>query len=138
MPLTNFAGAVAVITGGASGIGLATARALYARGAHVVLGDIHSQGLQRAEEEIRLVMPEANTSVLGILTDVTNEAQVQALMQQALETFGRIDLVVTCAGIGGGGPIDIFPASQMQKMMNINFLGTYDCVQAALPAMRQQ
>ena len=138
MPLTNFAGAVAVITGGASGIGLATARALYAKGAHVVLGDVNGQGLQQAEQEIRQGRSESGTSVLGIPTDVTNESQVQALMQRAIETCGQIDLVVTCAGIGGGGPIDTFPASQMQKMMNINFMGTYHCVQAALPAMRQQ
>lgn len=138
MPLTNFAGAVAVITGGASGIGLATARALYSKGAHVVLGDVNGQGLQQAEQEIRQGRSEAGTSVLGIPTDVTNESQVQALMQRAIETCGQIDLVVTCAGIGGGGPIDTFPASQMQKMMNINFMGTYHCVQAALPAMRQQ
>src|SRR5947209_1724122 len=138
MPLTNFVGAVAVITGGASGIGLATARALYARGAQVILGDVNSQGLQQAEQEIRQLRPERGTHVLGVLTDVTNESQVQALMQQAIEKYGRIDLVVTCAGIGGGGPIDMFPASQMQKMMNINFMGTYHCVQAALPAMRQQ
>jgi NAD(P)-dependent dehydrogenase (short-subunit alcohol dehydrogenase family) len=138
MALTNFAGAAAVITGGASGIGLATARALYARGAHVVLGDVNDQGLQQAQQEIRQTKPEASASALAILTDVTNESQVQALMQQTIERYGRIDLVVTCAGIGGGGPIDTFPASQMQKMMNINFMGTYHCVQAALPAMHQQ
>lgn len=138
MPLTDFAGAVAVITGGASGIGLATARALYARGAHVVLGDVNGQGLQQAEVEIRRERVHADASVFGIATDVTSESQVQALMQKALEMYGRIDLVVTCAGIGGGGPIDIFPASEMQRMMNINFMGTYHCVQASLPAMRQQ
>ncbi len=138
MALTNFAGAVAVITGGASGIGLATARALYARGAHVVLGDVNNEGLQQAEQAIRQARANADASVLGIATDVTNESQVQALMHQAIERYGQIDLVVTCAGIGGGGPIDIFPASQMQKMMNINFMGTYHCVQTALPTMRQQ
>ncbi len=138
MALTNFAGAVAVITGGASGIGLATARALHSRGAHVVLADINDQGLQQAAEQIRLHNPEAPSSVLGIPTDVTIEQQVQALMRQALETFGCIDLVMTSAGVGQGGPIDLFTASEMQTMMNINFMGTYHCVQAALPAMRQQ
>jgi len=138
MALTNFAGAVAVITGGASGIGLATARALHSRDAHVVLADINDQGLQQAAEQILLHNPEAPSSVLGVPTDVTNEQQVQALMRQALETFGRIDLVMTSAGVGQGGPIDLFTASEMQTMMNINFMGTYHCVQAALPAMRQQ
>ncbi len=138
MALTNFAGAVAVITGGASGIGLATAQALHDRGAYVVLADINQQGLQQAEEQIRQHNPGTSSNVSSIPTDVTSEQQIQALMRQTVETHRRIDLVVTCAGIGSGGPIDLFTASEMQRMMNINFMGTYHCVQAALPAMRRQ
>lgn len=138
MALTNFDGAVAVITGGASGIGLATARALHSRGAHIVLADINDAGLRRAEEQIRSGAAEVGGRVHIVPTDVTDEAQVQALMRQAVETCGRLDLVVTSAGIGTGGPIDTFPASQMQRILNINFMGTYHCVQAALPTMRQQ
>ncbi len=138
MALTNFAGAVAVITGGASGIGFATAKALRSKGAHVVLADINSQGLQQAEERLRQHSPEATGSILHVATDVTSEEQVQALMQQAVATLGRIDLVVTSAGVGHGGPIDLFTAAQMQQMMNINFMGTYHCVRAALPSMRQE
>ncbi len=138
MALKDFNGAVAVVTGGASGIGLATARALYAKGAHIVLADINGQGLQRAVEQVRQQVPGATTKVLAVTTDVTNEPQVQALMQRALDAGGRIDLVVTSAGIGRGGPIDLFSAEEMQTMMNINFMGTFNCVRAALPAMRQQ
>ncbi|HCP73719.1 MAG TPA: hypothetical protein DIU08_03660, partial [Ktedonobacter sp.] len=138
MTLTNFAEAVAVITGGASGIGFATAQALHNRGAHVVLADINQQGLQQAEEQIRQHNPGGSSNVSSIPTDVTSEQQIQALMRQTVETYRRIDLVVTCAGIGSGGPIDLFTASEMQRMMNINFMGTYHCVQAALPAMRRQ
>jgi NAD(P)-dependent dehydrogenase (short-subunit alcohol dehydrogenase family) len=138
MALKNFEGAVAVITGGASGIGLATAQLLHARGAHVVLADINQQGLQRAEEQLRLSNSEATGNISSIPTDVTNEQQVQALMRKAIEIHGRINLVVTSAGVGNGGPIDLFTPAQMQAMMNINFMGTYHCVQAALPTMRQQ
>jgi NAD(P)-dependent dehydrogenase (short-subunit alcohol dehydrogenase family) len=138
MALTNFAGAVAVITGGASGIGLATAQALYARGAHVVLADINSQGLQHAKEQIRQSNSDATGIILSIPTDVTSEQQVQSLMRQAVEACKRIDLVITSAGVGRGGPIDLFTATEMQTMMNINFMGTYHCVQAALTTMRQQ
>ena len=137
MALTNFAGAVAVITGGASGIGLATARALHDRGAHVTLADINRQGLQAAERHIRQSR-EAAGDVRAIYTDVTDEASVQALMQQVIEAHGRIDLVVTSAGIGRGGSIDTFTTQEMQTMMNINFMGTFNCVKAALPTMREQ
>jgi NAD(P)-dependent dehydrogenase (short-subunit alcohol dehydrogenase family) len=138
MTLTNFSDIVAVITGGASGIGLATARDLHTRGAHVVLADINIPGLLQAKERIHQHNPQAPGQIRTITTDVTNESQVWELMRQTSSTFGHIDLVVTCAGIGRGGAIDIFTASDMQTMMNINFMGTYHCVQAALPAMRQQ
>ena len=138
MAFTSFTGLVAIITGGASGIGLATARTLHSKGAHVVLADINSSGLFQARDAISKQNSEAQGQILTITTDVTNESQVHDLMQQTTETFGHIDLVVTCAGIGRGGAIDTFSASDMQTMMNINFMGTYHSVQAALPIMRQQ
>jgi len=138
MTLKNFAGAVAVITGGASGIGLATAKALYTQGAHLVLTDINSQGLETAKQQVRQSNPSSAAQVIAVVTDVTNDAQVQILMQQAHNNLGRIDLVVTCAGLGHSGPIDQFTAEQMQTLMNVNFMGTYHCVRAALPTMRQQ
>jgi NAD(P)-dependent dehydrogenase (short-subunit alcohol dehydrogenase family) len=138
MAFTSFTGLVAIITGGASGIGLATARTLHSKGAHVVLADINSSGLFQARDAISKQNSEAQGQILTITTDVTNESQVHDLMQQTTETFGHIELVVTCAGIGRGGAIDTFSASDMQTMMNINFMGTYHSVQAALPIMRQQ
>ena len=138
MALKNFTGAVAVITGGASGIGLATARTLYSKGAHVVLADINEQSLQQAGQLVHEQNPPSTAQVIVTTVDVTNEAQVQELMREALSTCGRIDLVMTSAGIGKGGPIDTFSGEAMQTMMNINFMGTYHCVRAALPIMRQQ
>src|SRR5438876_883424 len=138
MALTNFDRAVAVITGGASGIGLATAHALHSRGAQIVLADINTHGLLQAKEQIRQDNSEAKVQILSFTTDVTNESHIEELMQQTIAAFGRIDLVVTSAGIGRGGAIDTFSASDMQTMMNINFMGTYHCVQAALPTMRKQ
>lgn len=138
MALTNISGAVAVITGGASGIGLATASAFYARGGNVVLADINAAGLEKAKEQVRSRNPQSQAEILAIPTDVTNEEQVRDLMRQADEHFGRIDLVVTCAGIARGGPVDSVAASDMQAMMNINYMGTFLCVQAALPVMRRQ
>jgi NAD(P)-dependent dehydrogenase (short-subunit alcohol dehydrogenase family) len=138
MSLKQLSGAVAVITGGASGIGLATACALRAKDADVVLADINRGALQQAAQQVHQNNPSSIAQVLTVVTDVTSEEQVQECMRQALALRGRIDLVVTCAGVGWGGPIDTFTGEQMQNMMNINFMGTYHTIRAALPAMRQQ
>jgi len=138
MTLTSFSGKTAIITGGASGIGLATAAALYAEGAHVVLADVNSQGLLTAEEWLKQASPQAQGRIVRQQVDVTSEDGVRALMETALKTCGSIDLVVTSAGIGRGGPIDTFSAREMQLMMDINFMGTFHCIQKALPAMRSQ
>ncbi len=138
MALTDFNGAVAVITGGASGIGLATAQELYDRGAKVVLADINARNLQQATERIGLQKPEASDNILGIPTDVTDYEQVEALMQQTVASYGRIDLVVASAGIGRGGTIDTFSVQDMRATIDINFMGVFHSVKAAIPAMRQQ
>ncbi len=138
MPLQDFNEAVTVITGGASGIGLATAQALRDAGAHVVLADINTNGLEKAASQLRQQSSKSQGEILTVPTDVTQEAQVHNLMQQAQTRFGGITLVVCSAGIGQGGPIDEFSSSAMQRMMNINFMGTYNSVQAALPTMRKQ
>src|SRR5260370_13846140 len=118
MALTNFAGTVAVITGGASGIGLATAKALHTKGAHVVLADINAPGLLQAKDQILQQDPTAAGQVLTIPTDVTIESQVSELMRQASVTFGRIDLVVPCAGIGTRGAIETFTAIEIHSILN--------------------
>jgi NAD(P)-dependent dehydrogenase (short-subunit alcohol dehydrogenase family) len=138
MALTSFEGIVAVITGGASGIGLASAKALHSKGAHIVLVDVNSSGLRLAMDQMSQLNSESRGQVLTFTADVTSESQVMELMQKTSASLGHIDLVITCAGIGRGGAIDTFSASDMQTMLNINFMGTYNCVQAALSFMRQQ
>lgn len=138
MALTDFSGTTAVVTGGASGIGLATAQALYAAGASVVLADINEQGLHQAEAHLKKRTPGAQQHIICIPTDVTLADEVRELMETAVALRGRLDLVVTCAGIGRGGPIDTFAAVEMQRMLDINVMGTFHCLQQALPAMRRQ
>jgi NAD(P)-dependent dehydrogenase (short-subunit alcohol dehydrogenase family) len=138
MALKDFSGITAVVTGSASGIGRATAQALYAEGANVVLADLNSQGLQETEALLKQHSPDAPGQIIRVPTDVTQEQDVQALMTTADNALGRIDLVVTCAGIGRNGPIDTFAASDMRQLIDINFMGTFHSVQKALPAMRRQ
>ncbi|HEY1387875.1 MAG TPA: SDR family NAD(P)-dependent oxidoreductase, partial [Ktedonobacterales bacterium] len=123
MAIEDFNGAVAVITGGASGIGLATARALHAQGAHVVLADINTDGLQAAAESVRGEAADAAAQVATVATDVTDDAQVRALMRAALELTGRIDLLVASAGIGNGGRIEDLSSADMRQMLNVNVMG---------------
>lgn len=138
MTLEDFGGAVAVVTGGASGIGLATAKALFAQGAHLALADINADGLQTAAEQVRAHAPDSAAQVITIATDVSDDAQVRALMDAALQLTGRIDLAVASAGIGRGGRIEELPSAGMRQMLEVNVLGIYHCVQAALPTMRAQ
>ncbi len=138
MALTDFSGKTAIITGGASGIGLAVADALYAAGASLVLADINEQGLQKAEAQIKKSAPAISQHIVCIPTDVTHEEEVRELMDMAVTMCKSIDLVVTCAGIGVSGAIDTFAASEMKRVMDINFMGTFHCVQKALPTMRAQ
>lgn len=138
MSLIDFSGKTAIITGGASGIGLATARALYVEGASVVLADINELGLREAEGRLKKDVPEAQGQIICIPTDVNHEGEVRELMELAISLCKRIDLVVTSAGIGRGGPIDTFAADEMRRVMDINFMGTFHCIQQALPAMRKQ
>ena len=106
MAIEDFGGTVAVVTGGASGIGLATARALYAEGAHVVLADINEAALHGAAEQARAHADGSAAQIVTVATDVTDDAQVRRLMDEALKLTGRIDLVVASAGIGVGGRIE--------------------------------
>lgn len=138
MALTDFSGKTAVVTGGASGIGFAVAQALYTSGASVVLADINEQGLHEAKERLKKQAPGAHQQIICAPTDVRHEEEVRKLMEMAVTACKRIDLVVTCAGIGSSGSIDTFAASEMQRLMDINFMGTFHCIQKALPTMRQQ
>jgi len=139
MAIEDFNGAVAVITGGASGIGLATARALHAQGSHVVLADINADGLQTAAESVHGGTADAAAArVAMVTTDVTDDAQVRALMQAALELTGRIDLLVASAGIGRGWRIEDLSSADMRQMLTVNLMGVYNCVQAVVPTMRAQ
>jgi NAD(P)-dependent dehydrogenase (short-subunit alcohol dehydrogenase family) len=122
---------VAVITGGASGIGAACALRLAEEGRDIVIADRSEQG----EEVARLVVA-ARQQALFVPTDVTAEESVQAMVAATLERFGRLDILVCCAGVLGlEAPFHEQSLAQFDRVMRINVYGVYACHQAAIPPM---
>jgi rhamnulose-1-phosphate aldolase/alcohol dehydrogenase len=99
----ELAGRVALITGGASGIGRAAARALAERGAHIVIGDLNLDGATEVAEE--LVLAYGLRRALAALVDVTEETAVQELMRRTVLEYGGIDILVSSAGLATSAPI---------------------------------
>ena len=119
------AGNTAVVTGGASGIGLAAARRFSAMGMNVVLADAAGDRLDAAAKELHaLVVP----------TDVSDFAQVEALRDAALARFGSVEVLMNNAGIGGGGgPMENL--DRWRRLLDVNLFGVLHGVQAFGPGM---
>jgi NAD(P)-dependent dehydrogenase (short-subunit alcohol dehydrogenase family) len=113
---------VAVITGGASGIGKATALRFFRAGAKVVLGDIQD-GSEAAEQ----------AGGLFVKTDVTQEGDVRALLEAALSEYGRLDIVVNNAGIGEGNEIKDISEAEFDRVLNVNTKGVLWGLKHAAP-----
>jgi NADP-dependent 3-hydroxy acid dehydrogenase YdfG len=122
-------GTVALITGASSGIGEATALALAEDGASVVLAARRRDRLDQLADRI-----EGNPDkVLVLEVDVTDEAQVNQMVAQTIERFGRLDTLVNNAGVMLLGPINSAPTDEWRRMINLNLLGLLYCTHAALP-----
>jgi short-subunit dehydrogenase len=130
----DLSGRVAVITGASSGIGLAIARHLARHGVAVVLGARRRDRLEAAVHEIRTAGGRAEFAV----TDVTSEDDVNRLVACATGAFGKLDVMVCNAGFGFYGTVEQTPAATMQRMMDVNFMGTFYGARAALPIFRKQ
>jgi NAD(P)-dependent dehydrogenase (short-subunit alcohol dehydrogenase family) len=129
MPAMELQGRVAVVTGGASGIGRALARRFARQGAAVVVADLDGEGAATVAEEI---------GGLGIPTDVANEADIETLVQRTIDAHGRIDLFCSNAGIGGpAGGVDVANA-EWQQIWEINVMAHVFAARHVLPAMLQR
>jgi NAD(P)-dependent dehydrogenase (short-subunit alcohol dehydrogenase family) len=111
------------VTGGASGIGLATARSLAAQGAAVAVLDLDPGGVSEP--------------LLGLRADVSDDASVRAAVEQAVERLGGLDILVNNAGIGAVGTIEDNPDEQWRRVMDVNVLGIVRTTRAALPHLRR-
>ena len=130
----NIAGKVVVITGASSGMGEAAARHLAAQGAAVVLGARRIERLEALVGEITA----AGGQALAVATDVTDRAQVQRLVDAAVETYGRIDVLVNNAGIMPLSPLERLKVDEWDRMIDVNLKGVLYGVAAALPHMTAQ
>jgi NAD(P)-dependent dehydrogenase (short-subunit alcohol dehydrogenase family) len=126
-------GATAVITGGASGIGLAAAKAFAALEITVVLADLNSDALYAAQQAVARLGVDA----LAVPTDVSDLESVQALKTAAYNRFGQVDILMNNAGTApGGGPFDHYDG--WQKVLGVNLWGPINGVQTFAPAMIAQ
>ncbi|MEA5400048.1 glucose 1-dehydrogenase [Synechococcus sp. BA-124 BA4] len=124
-----------LITGALAGIGRATALAFAREGANVVVSGRREEAGQHLATELRALGARAEF----LLADVTDEAQVQSLVSQTVETFGRLDVAVNNAGIEGAvGPISVQTADNYRATFDTNVLGTLLCLKYELPVMLQQ
>jgi NAD(P)-dependent dehydrogenase (short-subunit alcohol dehydrogenase family) len=127
-------GKVAVVTGGASGIGYALARRFAAEGARVVIGDVEAAALDRAVSELR----DAGAEVEGIVTDVADPAQMDALAAATVDRFSGVHVFCNNAGVGGGGLSWEVPLSTWEWVIGVNLWGVIHGVRAFVPLLMQQ
>ncbi|QIR39326.1 SDR family NAD(P)-dependent oxidoreductase [Tolypothrix sp. PCC 7910] len=125
---------VAIVTGASSGIGEATALALAAEGAKVVIAARRSDRLLALEARITAIGGKA----LSITTDVSDEAQVEALVNTTGAKFGRVDILINNAGVMLLGLIDNADTEDWRRMINLNVLGLMYATHKVLPLMKAQ
>jgi NAD(P)-dependent dehydrogenase (short-subunit alcohol dehydrogenase family) len=132
--MENLTGKVAVITGGASGIGFATAQALAARGAKIVLADIEAAALDHAVA----TLSSSGAKAEGVVCDVANLASVQNLAETAFSKMGAVHIVFNNAGVAVGGPITSMKHSDWEWIIKVDLWGPIHGVEAFLPRMIEQ
>jgi NAD(P)-dependent dehydrogenase (short-subunit alcohol dehydrogenase family) len=134
-PTYDFDGLVALVTGAGSGMGRDTAHAFAAAGAAVVLADINEDAVRAAADELTA----AGHQALGVACDVADEAQVAALVERTVDSFGRLDMAFNNAGIMIP-PSDAAdePAEGFDRVTEINLRGVWTCMKHELGQMRAQ
>ena len=122
----DVAGRVVLITGAAGGIGSGLARRMAARGARVGLLDLPSPALDALADEL-------GAAARALPADVTDPAAVDDAVDQLVQAFGGLDVAVANAGIGEGGPVADMPLDQVRQVVDVNLLGVWYTLRAAIP-----
>jgi sorbitol-6-phosphate 2-dehydrogenase len=126
---------VALVTGGGQGLGQALCLRLAQEGAHVVVGDINAE---TAAETASAIREHTDRRALAIVVNVTDEAQVEAMVQRTVDEFGRLDILVSNAGVLRSGPVEEFDAESWRFVMNVNLFGYFLCTKHAARVMKAQ
>ena len=127
--------AVLVTAAAGTGIGFATAKRCVEEGAEVVISDAHERRLGEAADRLAEVGGERPMS---LVCDVTDEDQVQSLFEQSARRYGRVDVLVNNAGLGGTADLVDMTDEQWNKVIDVTLNGTFRCTRAALRVMREQ
>ena len=125
---------VCVVTGGASGIGLAVTEGLLKCGAIVYIADVRQENLEKAEDQLKDHAP----SLHAVLTDVTKQQEVKNLIEKAASDQGHLDLLFNNAGMGCTYPIEKLTLENWKFIIDLNLWGVIYGIDAALPIMRRQ
>ncbi|MBI3733152.1 MAG: SDR family NAD(P)-dependent oxidoreductase [Chloroflexi bacterium] len=132
--MKDLRGKVAVITGGASGIGRAFAERCMEEGVKIVLADVEQAALDQTTQALKT----AGAEVVGIRTDVSKVADVEALARTTLNTFGAVHLLFNNAGVASGGPLWANTLADWEWVLGVNLWGVIHGVRAFVPIMLQQ
>jgi NAD(P)-dependent dehydrogenase (short-subunit alcohol dehydrogenase family) len=141
----NISGKVALITGASSGIGRELARILVSKHAKVALLARNEKSLEALASELSLAGAETPRAIrandpkaaLAVPADVTDRAAVDRAVSAIMTQFGRLDILVNCAGIGLFGPVETMSMENYDRVLRTNLHGPINCIQAALPALKQ-
>jgi NADP-dependent 3-hydroxy acid dehydrogenase YdfG len=125
---------IVVVTGASSGLGEATARLLSAEGATVVLGARRADRLRTLVEELET----RGGKALAVTTDVSQRAQVEALVDAAVQTYGRVDVMINNAGLMPQAPLERLKVDEWDRMIDVNLKGVLYGIAATLPHMQRQ
>jgi len=124
---------VAVITGGASGIGEKTAEFFIREQARVLIADVRAERIEKTVSSLRALGGEAQ----GIVCDVRDEKSAVRMVEQAAASFGTVDFLVNSAGVGGAmNPLETAGREEWQPILDVNLTGTINCCQAVIPALK--
>jgi NAD(P)-dependent dehydrogenase (short-subunit alcohol dehydrogenase family) len=125
---------VALVTGSAHSIGKAISIGLAREGADMVIADMEVEGLNKTAEEISAL----GVQVLPVETNVLHAEQIEALFTKVMEKYGRVDILVNCAGIFNGGPVDELEVETWDAVIGTNLRAPFLCTRQAFPIMKKQ